>query len=310
MKLYIAGIHGMVGSAIAKASRKKSFSVIGKSSSELDLRNRLLVSNELKSTKPDALIIAAARVGGISANNKYPVKFLSDNLQIQTNLLDAAHEAGIKRVLFLGSSCAYPKFSLQPIKETELLSGYLEATNEAYAVAKISGIKLVDAYYKEFGHNWLSVMPTNIYGEQDNFDLETAHVLPALIRKFVTAVDKNLPEVEIWGDGTPFREFLHADDLAEACLFLLDHNSANTLINVGYGSDVTIYELAKLIAKVTNFNGNLIFNPNYPNGTPRKLLDSKILKGMGWSPRIELEQGIIDTVNWYKNFGLPDGRST
>jgi len=304
MKMYIAGIHGMVGSAISNAAKAHSFQVLGKSSKQLDLLQRREVFRELEIEKPDVLIIAAAKVGGISANSSRPVLFLSENLQIQTNLLDAAHAAHIEKVVFLGSSCVYPKFASQPINERELLGGYLEPTNEPYAIAKIAGIKLVEAYRREYGHNWFSLMPTNIYGERDNFNLETAHVLPALIRKLSAAADCDASEVEIWGDGSPLREFIHADDLARACLFLIENEPRTSVINVGCGSEISISDLAKLISKIVGFKGKFIFNKQRPNGTPRKLLDSSVLSAMGWSPTISLEEGIIRTVDWYRQAGM------
>ena len=226
---------------------------------------------------------------------------MSDNLLIQTNLLDGAHKANIKKVVFLASSCVYPKFANQPIKESELLNGYLEPTNEAYAIAKIAGIKLVDAYKKEYGRSWFSLMPTNIYGEKDNFNLKTAHVLPALINKFTNAVKNKVPVVEIWGDGSPLREFLHVDDLADACLFLVKKQPIFSLINVGYGTDISIKDLALKISEIVGFEGKIDFNAKLPNGTPQKLLDSDILRGMGWSPKIDLNKGIMETINWFSN---------
>lgn len=302
--MYIAGIHGMVGSAISNAAKADSFHVSGKSSKQLDLLERGAVFHELEIEKPDVLIIAAAKVGGISANSSRPVLFLSENLQIQTNLLDAAHAAHIEKVIFLGSSCVYPKYASQPINEQELLGGYLEPTNEPYAIAKIAGIKLVEAYRREYGHNWFSLMPTNIYGERDNFNLETAHVLPALIRKLTAAADSDAPEVEIWGDGSPLREFIHADDLARACLFLVENEPHNSVVNVGCGSEISILDLAKLISKIVGFTGKFVFNKELPNGTPRKLLDSSVLSTMGWSPKISLEEGVIRTVDWYKQANM------
>jgi GDP-L-fucose synthase len=301
MKIYVAGKNGMVGSAISKAALLQNFEVVGKPSKELDLRVRDGVFEELTSEKPDVLIIAAAKVGGILANSSQPVEFLSDNLLIQSNLLDGAHKANIKNVIFLASSCVYPKFAHQPIKESELLSGYLESTNEAYAIAKIAGIKLVEAYRKEYGRSWFSLMPTNIYGERDNFNLKTAHVLPALINKFTNAVENKVSVVEIWGDGAPLREFLHVDDLADACLFLVKNQPRFSLINVGYGTDISIKDLALKISEMVGFDGKIDFNTKFPNGTPQKLLCSDILRGMGWSPKIDLNKGILDTINWFNN---------
>ena len=299
MRLYIAGINGMVGSAIAYEANAQGFEVIGKSSKELDLTDRKVVFEEIQSSKPDALIIAAAKVGGIGANSGMPVDFLSVNLQIQTNLLDAAHKASINRVLFLGSSCIYPKFAPQPITESALLTGELEPTNEAYAIAKIAGLKLVEAYRRQFGHHWISAMPTNLFGPKDNFDLETAHVIPALIHRFHDAKVMNVNKVEIWGDGSPLREFLYAGDLARACLVLLNRYDDSVAINIGSGQEVSIEQLAKLISKVVDYSGEIVFNESRPNGTPRKLLDSSKIAQLGWSPQVKLEDGIVSTYDWF-----------
>jgi GDP-L-fucose synthase len=299
MRLYIAGINGMVGSAIAEEAKKQGHEVLGKSSKELDLTNRDAVFAEMKSVKPNALVIAAAKVGGIGANSTFPVDFLSVNLQIQTNLLDAAHAADIERVLFLGSSCIYPKFAPQPIPESALLTGELEPTNEPYAIAKIAGLKLVEAYRKQYGHKWISAMPTNLYGPRDNFDLESAHVLPALIHRFHNAKVNDLAEVAIWGDGTPLREFLHVEDLASACLMLLNEYDGSVAINVGSGEEVTILQLAKSISKVVGYEGKITFNIAKPNGTPRKLISSEKLSNLGWNSRIDLQSGLTSTYDWF-----------
>lgn len=301
MRLYIAGINGMVGSAIAEEAKKQGHEVIGKSSKELDLTNRDAVFTEMQSVKPDALVIAAAKVGGIGANSAFPVDFLSVNLQIQTNLLDAAHAANIERVLFLGSSCIYPKFAPQPIPESALLTGELEPTNEPYAIAKIAGLKLVEAYRNQYGHKWISAMPTNLYGPRDNFDLESAHVLPALIHRFHNAKVNNLAEVAIWGDGTPLREFLHVEDLASACLTLLKEYDGSVAINVGSGEEVTILELAKCISKVVGYKGEISFDSAKPNGTPRKLISTRKLNNLGWKSRIDLKSGVTSTYDWFLN---------
>jgi GDP-L-fucose synthase len=301
MRIYIAGINGMVGSAIAEEAKKQGHEVLGKSSKELDLTNRAAVFAELTATKPDALVIAAAKVGGIGANSNFPVNFLSVNLQIQTNLLDGAHAADIEKVLFLGSSCIYPKFAPQPIPESALLTGELEPTNEPYAIAKIAGLKLVEAYRKQFGHKWISAMPTNLYGPRDNFDLESAHVLPALIHRFHDAKVNSLPEVAIWGDGTPLREFLHVQDLALASLALLDKYDSSVAINVGSGEEVSILELAQKIAQVVGFEGEINFDKSKPNGTPRKLLDTSSLKNLGWKAQVDLTNGLISTYDWFLN---------
>lgn len=301
MRIYIAGINGMVGSAVAEKAVEQGHVVIGKSSKELDLTNRAAVFAELTAMKPDALIIAAAKVGGIGANAIFPVDFLSANLQIQTNLLDAAHAANIKRVLFLGSSCVYPKFAPQPIPESALLTGELEPTNEPYALAKIAGLKLVEAYRKQYGHKWISAMPTNLYGPRDNFDLESAHVLPALIHRFHSAKVRDLPKVEIWGDGSPLREFLHVADLASACLLLLNEYNDALAINIGSGEEISILELAKSIAVVVGFEGAIDFDKNKPIGTPRKLLDTHFLNQLGWKSQINLNDGLISTYAWFLN---------
>jgi GDP-L-fucose synthase len=273
---------------------------IGKTRSELDLLDRKAVFDFLASEKPDAVIIAAAKVGGIHANNTYPVQFLTENLQIEANLMDAAHAAGIDKLLFLGSSCVYPKMAQQPIKEEYLLTGELEKTNEAYALAKISGLKLVQAYRNQYGHSWISAMPTNMYGPGDNFDLENSHVLPALIRKFDDAKNSGSASVTLWGSGTPKREFLHADDLGRACLYLLENYDDEIAINVGVGEDVSIKELAELIQKTTGFAGTIEWDSAKPDGTPRKLLDVSRITALGWKAEISLEDGIRSTYEWYK----------
>ena len=299
MRLYIAGINGMVGSAIAYEANAQGFEVIGKSSKELDLTDRKVVFEEIQSSKPDALIIAAAKVGGIGANSGMPVDFLSVNLQIQTNLLDAAHKASINRVLFLGSSCIYPKFAPQPITESALLTGELEPTNEAYAIAKIAGLKLVEAYRRQFGHHWISAMPTNLYGPRDNFDLNNAHVLPALIHKFYYAKLNNFESVNIWGDGSPKREFLHVNDLAKACIILLEKYDKSVAINIGSGIEISVSDLAQMVCEVVGYKGLVEFDSSRPNGTPRKLLDVSKMSELGWKPQIELRFGIQATYDWF-----------
>lgn len=299
MRIYVAGIKGMAGSAISLEASNQGHDVVGKTSKELDLTDRQAVFKELNDTKSDSLIIAAAKVGGIGANSSFPVDFLSINLQIQTNLLDAAHAANIERVLFLGSSCIYPKLAPQPIPESALLTGELEPTNELYAIAKIAGLKLVEGYRRQFGHHWISVMPTNLYGPRDNFDLETAHVLPALIHRFHNAKINGIANVEIWGDGTPLREFLHVEDLARACLLLLESYDASMAINVGSGQEISIGNLALLIAKTVGFSGDITFNSERPNGTPRKLLESTRIEKFGWKAQISLEVGITTTYDWF-----------
>ena len=300
MKIYVAGHRGLVGSAIVRAVESSSdHSWIGKPHSDLDLLDRKSVFEYVAAEKPDAVIIAAAKVGGIHANDSYPVQFLSENLQIETNLMDAAHAAGISRLLFLGSSCVYPKLAPQPIKEEYLLTGPLEPTNEAYALAKISGLKLVQAYRKQYGHKWISAMPTNMYGPGDNFDLENSHVLPALIRKFHEAKLDNSETVTLWGSGSPLREFLYSDDLASASLFLLESYDDAVPINVGTGKDISILELARLIKDVVGFAGEIKWDASKPDGTPRKLLDVSRLSALGWKPSISLQEGLKST---YKSF--------
>ena len=301
MRIYIAGINGMVGSALAEEAKKQGHEVVGKSSKELDLTNRDAVFAEMQSVKPDALVIAAAKVGGIGANSTFPVDFLSVNLQIQTNLLDAAHDADIERVLFLGSSCIYPKFAPQPIPESALLTGELEPTNEPYALAKIAGLKLVEAYRKQYGHKWISAMPTNLYGPRDNFDLETAHVLPALIHRFHFAKVNDLAEVAIWGDGYPMREFLYVEDLAKACLKLLADYDDSVAINIGSSQELTITDLARTIADVIGYTGKIVLDSSKPNGTPRKLLNSEKINLLGWKAQIDLRNGIKKTYDWFLN---------
>ena len=301
MKTYIAGINGMVGSSISRKLRDENIQVFGKSSKELDFTNREDTFRELNAISPDVLIIAAAKVGGIGANSTYPVEFLTLNLQLQTNLLDAAHEANIGKVIFLGSSCIYPKFAPQPIPESSLLTGPLEPTNEPYAIAKISGVKLVDAYRKEYGHNWISLMPTNMYGPNDNFDIETSHVLPGLLHRFHLAKIQGQSEVKLWGDGTPLREFMHVDDLAKAIFHLLEIETKESLFNIGSSSELSIFDLAKLIARTVGFEGKIAFDSEKPNGTPRKLLDSSLIKKTGWNAEISLEDGIKSVYDWYLN---------
>lgn len=302
MKIYVAGHRGLVGSAIVRAIESEgNHTWFGKSRSELDLLDRSAVFDYLAQEKPDAVVIAAAKVGGIQANDNYPVQFLTENLQIQSNLMDAAHAAAIPRLLFLGSSCVYPKMAPQPIKEEYLLTGELEKTNEAYALSKISGLKLVQAYRKQYGHNWISAMPTNIYGPGDNFDLENSHVLPALIRKFHDAKTQGSASVTLWGTGSPKREFLHSDDLGRACLFLLENYHDDVAINVGVGDDISISDLADHIQQIVGFKGDILWDDTNPDGTPRKLLDVSRITALGWTSQIGLEEGIRSTYEWFKN---------
>ena len=297
--MYVAGINGMAGSAIAIEAKSQGYDVLGKSSRDLDLTNRNSVFDEMSKFNPDILIIAAAKVGGIVANSNLPVEFLSVNLQIQTNLLDAAHHYEIDRVLFLGSSCSYPRLAAQPIVESSLLTGELEPTNESYAIAKIAGLKLVEAYRRQFGYRWISVMPTNLYGPRDNFNVETAHVLPALLHRFHIANLTGAKSVDIWGDGSPLREFLHVEDLARACLILLTSYDEPTPINVGSGEEISIQDLAHLISNVVGYGGEVSFNSAMPNGTPRKFLDSTRVRELGWRPQYNLKTGIASTYDWF-----------
>ena len=299
MKIYIAGKSGLVGSAIDIESRSRGFEVLGKTSRQLDLSNREAVFQEMHELRPDCLIIAAAKVGGIKANSLFPVEFLSINLQIQTNLMDAAHSAKVKKLLFLGSSCIYPKFAPQPILESALLTGALEPSNEAYAIAKIAGLKLIQSYRKQFAYKWISAMPTNLYGPHDNFDLETSHVIPSLIRRFHDAKTNNSKSLSLWGDGTPMREFLHVTDLAKACMMLIEKYDSDVPINVGSGYEISIRELAKLVAEVVGFNGEVVFETDRLNGTPRKFLNSKLIFDLDWSPSVDLKSGLESTYDWF-----------
>lgn len=302
MKIFVAGHRGLVGSAIVRAiDAADEHTWVGQTRQELDLLDRSAVFDYVIKEKPDWVIIAAAKVGGIHANSTYPVEFLSENLQIETNLIDACHAAKIERVLFLGSSCIYPKSCPQPIKEEYLLTGPLEPTNEAYALAKISGLKLISAYRKQYGYKWISAMPTNLYGPGDNFDLQNSHVLPAMIRKFHEAKALSADSVSLWGTGTPKREFLHADDLANACLYLLAHYDGDIPLNVGTGIDLPISELAALVAKVVNFRGAIEWDPTKPDGTPKKQLDVTKANQIGWRSSVALEAGLTSTYEWYLN---------
>jgi GDP-L-fucose synthase len=301
MKIYVAGHRGLVGSALVRLIEKSGeHTWVGKTRHQLDLLDRSAVFEFVKNEQPDWVIVAAAKVGGIHANATYPVEFLSENLQIETNLIDASHAANIERVLFLGSSCIYPKECLQPIREDYLLTGPLEPTNEAYALAKISGLKLVQAYRKQYGHKWISAMPTNLYGPGDNFDLQNSHVLPALIRRFHEAKVSGADHVTLWGSGTPMREFLHSDDLAAACLHLLASYDEDVAINVGTGVDIPISELANQIKEVTGYQGSIAWDTSKPDGTMRKVLDISKLKHSGWEARITLAEGLKGTYNDYK----------
>ena len=299
MTILVAGATGLAGSAIVKELTRIDSPVVGISSKDVDLLDRKATFNYLNKLKPNVVIDAAAKVGGISANNTYPVEFLSENIRIQTNLMDAAHSANVERFVFLASSCVYPKSCPQPIKEEYVLTGALESTNSAYAIAKLAGIELIKAYRKEFGHRWISVMPTNLYGPNDNFDLESSHVFPALIRKFIEAKKSNASSVKLWGTGKPRREFLHVDDLAKAIIICLDNYDEDQQINIGSGIDLTVAELAENIAKNTGFTGSIDWDVAREDGTPQKVLDIQKITNLGWKPTINLDQGIKLTVEWY-----------
>lgn len=301
-KIYVAGHRGLVGSAIVRNLKSKGYTnIIGKTHKELNLTNQIAVRKFFEEEKPEYVFLAAAHVGGINANNTHPAEFIYENLEIQNNVIKAAHDYKVKKLLFLGSSCIYPKMCPQPIKEEYLLSGYLEPTNEAYALAKISGLKMCQFFKRQYGDNFISCMPTNLYGPNDNFDLETSHVMPALIRKFHEAKVNNEPFVEVWGTGKPLREFLHVDDMADGCVYLMEHYDGEEHVNIGTGKEVTIRELAETIKEVVSFKGELRFNTDKPDGTPRKLLDVSKLEGVGWKYKIELRDGIKSSYDWFKN---------
>jgi GDP-L-fucose synthase len=299
-KIFVAGHHGLVGSAIVRNLENHGYkNLVLRSRKETDLTNSTAVAKLFETESPEYVFLAAAKVGGILANSSYPADFIRDNLAIQLNVIDAAYKNGVKKLEFLGSSCIYPKFAPQPMKEEYLLTGALEPTNEWYAIAKIAGIKLCQAYRQQYGFNAISLMPTNLYGPGDNFDLKNSHVLPALIRKFHEAKMEGRNEVVIWGTGTPRREFLHVDDLASAAVFLMEQYDGAEIVNVGVGEDVTIAELAGLVKHVVGFEGNLVFDTTKPDGTPRKLLDVSRLSGLGWRAATTLEQGIDSTYRWF-----------
>ena len=299
MTILVAGVTGLAGSAIYRELLKLGEKVVGISTKDVDLLDRKATFEYLKNLKPKVVIDAAAKVGGISANNNFPVEFLSENIQIQTNLMDASHSAGIEKFVFLASSCVYPKNCPQPIKEEYVLTGPLEPTNSAYAMAKLSGIELIKSYRRQFGHQWISVMPTNLYGPNDNFDLESSHVFPALIRKLIDAKHSGAISLTLWGSGKPRREFLHADDLAKAIVVCLGKYDSDQPINIGTGLDLTIEELSKKIAKSVGFDGEIIWDTNREDGTPQKVLDIKKISDLGWKPSISLDEGINLTVEWY-----------
>jgi GDP-L-fucose synthase len=300
MKIIVAGSTGLVGSAIFDLLQKNGENVIGINSSVVNLLDRNATFAFVNDLKPELIIDAAAIVGGIGSNNSFPVDFLSKNLQIQNNLMDSAHSANVERFVFLGSSCIYPRDCQQPIKEEYLLSGQLESTNSAYAVAKIAGIELIKSYRKQFGRRWISLMPTNMYGPRDNFDIETGHVLPALINKFVSAVNESQSKVMMWGDGSPRREFLHSIDLAKAIIIATEKYDDDLHLNVGSGEEISIRELATLVADQTGYQGEIAWDTSKPNGTPRKVLNSDRIKALGWNPEISIAEGVKSTIEWFK----------
>jgi len=300
-KIYVAGHRGLVGAAVVRALQRQGYAnLVVRTRREVDLTEQAAVRGLFEQERPEAVIMAAARVGGIYANNSRPAEFIRDNLLIQDNLIDSAHRAGVQKFVFLGSSCIYPKLAPQPIKEDYLLTGPLEPTNEWYAVAKIAGIKMCQAYRRQYGFNAISLMPTNLYGPGDNFDLQNSHVLPALIRRFHEARERGDATLSVWGTGTPRREFLHVDDLADAVVYLLNTYDEEPIVNIGWGEDVTICELAETVAEVAGFNGRLVFDSSKPDGTPRKLLDTSRLTSLGWKPKITLRTGIEQTYAWFK----------
>ncbi len=299
-KIYVAGHRGLVGAAIVRALKAKNFTnLITRTHAELELRNQQAVADFFAETKPDYVFLAAAKVGGIHANSTYPADFIADNLAIQSKIIQSAYQNEAQKLLFLGSSCIYPKLAPQPLKEDCLLTGPLEPTNEWYAIAKIAGIKMVQAFRQQHGFNGISVMPTNLYGPEDNFHPQNSHVLPALIRRFHEAKLANAPSVTIWGTGTPLREFLHVDDLADACLFLMQTYEGSDIVNIGTGVDLSIRELAEAIQRVVGYQGQLLFDPSKPDGTPRKLMDVSRLANLGWSAKIPLEAGLRSTYDWF-----------
>lgn len=298
-RIYVAGHGGLVGSAITRLLRRCDLDVVTRSRAQLDLTDRAATSRFFRNVRPDYVFLAAARVGGILANSMYPVDFIEQNLRIQLNVLSSAHDVNVKKLLFLGSSCIYPKLAKQPITEDALMTGALEPTNEAYALAKIAGIGQVWAYRKQYSSSFVSAMPTNVYGPGDNFDLETSHVLPALIRRFHEAKARHADEIVLWGSGTPRREFIHVDDLASACMTIMEKYDQPEPVNVGIGTDLTIRELAEIIAGIVGYGGRIRFDPTGPDGTPRKLLDVSRLKSLGWEPTIDLVTGISSTYRWW-----------
>lgn len=299
-KIYVAGHRGLVGSAIVRKLQEKGYSnLVYRTSAELDLRDKPQVDAFFAKEKPEFVFLAAAKVGGIVANNEYPAEFIHDNLLIQSNIIDAAYRNNVEKLLFLGSTCIYPKLAPQPLKEEYLLTGALEPTNEPYAIAKIAGIKMCESYNRQYGTKYISAMPTNLYGPNDNFDLHTSHVLPALLRKFHEAKEKNAPFVEMWGTGTPKREFLYSDDLADACVFLMNTYEGNEIVNIGVGEDITIKELGEKVKAVVGYEGDIQFDTSKPDGTPRKLVDVTKLNGFGWKAETALEDGLQKAYHWF-----------
>jgi GDP-L-fucose synthase len=307
-RFHVAGHGGLVGSAVWRALADGPVERVGRRSAELDLRDRDAVNAFYERERPTHVLLAAGRVGGILANSTYPAEFLSDNLRIQVNVMDAAQRTGVERLLFLGSSCIYPKFAEQPIREESLLTGALEPTNDAYAIAKIAGILQVQALRRQYGVSFISAMPTNLYGPGDNFSLQGSHVMPGMMRRMHEAKERGEPSVTLWGTGAPRREFLHVDDLAAACIFLLEHYDSPQTINVGTGEDVTIRELAELVQKVVGYDGELVWDTSKPDGTPRKLLDVTRIRALGWKPEIELEDGVRSTYAWFQQHVACDAR--
>lgn len=303
-KIYVAGHNGLVGSAILRKLSSEGFvNLVYRNSKELDLRNKENVDTFFQEEKPDFVFLAAAKVGGIVANNEYPADFIRDNILIQTNIIDAAYRNNVTKLLFLGSTCIYPKMAPQPLKEEYLLTGQLEPTNEPYAIAKIAGIKMCESYNRQYGTQYISVMPTNLYGENDNFDLHTSHVLPALIRKFHEAKENNSPFVEVWGTGRPKREFLFSDDLADACVFLMNTYAGSEIVNIGVGEDISIKELAEKIKETIGYKGGIQFDTTKPDGTPRKLVDVTRLKSLGWKATTSLDEGLKTAYKWFLENG-------
>ena len=301
-KIYVAGHRGLVGSAIVRNLQAKGYTnIIGRTHKELDLTNQAMVREFFEKEKPDVVVRAAAKVGGINANNTTPADFAYENLQIQCNVIDCCHQYHVKKLLFLGSTCIYPKMAPQPIPEDALLTGPLEVTNEAYAIAKIAGLEMCKFYKRQYGDNFISCMPTNLYGPHDNYDLQGSHVMPAMIRKFHEAKVKNAPTVELWGTGTPLREFLYVDDMADACVFLLENYDGEQHVNIGTGKEVTIKQLAETVKKVVGYEGEIVWNKDMPDGTPRKLTNVDKLHGLGWMHKVDLEEGVELAYQWFKD---------